>query len=128
VVSLADLVLVVHFLFVIFVVGGFLAVLLGAWRGWVWVRHRCFRQLHLAAIGFVALTSTAGYICPLTILEDRLRGVSAAPRQGFIARWISHLLYYDFPEWVFTSVYLLFGLLVLATYWLVPPGSRRKGC
>ena len=36
---LADLILVVHVGIVLFVVLGQLAILLGGWRGWGWIRH-----------------------------------------------------------------------------------------
>jgi hypothetical protein len=35
------------------------------------------------------------------------------------------LLFYSFPEWMFTTAYMLFALAVALTFWLVPP--RRRG-
>jgi len=116
---LADLILFVHFAFVLFVVGGLALVWLGAALGWRWVRNRWFRLAHLAAIGYVALEASIGMMCPLTVWEDALRGVHE--ERGFIARWLHALLFYDFPESVFTVAYVAFALVVLATYWLVPP-------
>lgn len=120
---LADLILVVHALFVLFVVGGLAAIWLGAWRSWGWVRSFSFRTAHLAAILFVAAESLIGIACPLTVWEDLLRGHST--HAGFIQRWVGRLIYYDFPTWVFTLAYVLFALLVVATYRLVPPNPRR---
>lgn len=71
---LADAVLVVHTLFVLFVVGGFVLIWIGHWRSWRWIRNARFRGLHLAAITFVALESLVGLSCPLTMWEDALRG------------------------------------------------------
>ncbi len=122
---LADVVLVVHFLFVVFVVGGLAVIWLGAWCRWEWTRKPWFRWVHLAAILFVACTSLFGVLCPLTVLEDHLRGLSDVG-PGFIARWLSRWLYYDFPAWVFTAVYLAFAVLVVATFWLVPPRHGGK--
>jgi hypothetical protein len=122
---LADAILVLHFGFVLFVVGGFALVLAGAALGWAWIRNPVFRYAHLAAIAFVALESLAGIACPLTIWEDALR--RAGPDSpSFVGRWVSRLLYYDFPEWAFTIVYVLFGLAVAATLKLVPPRSRPR--
>jgi hypothetical protein len=64
---LADAVLIVHFLFVLFVVGGLLAIWAGALIGWVWVRNLRFRVAHLAAILFVMAESLVGIACPLTV-------------------------------------------------------------
>jgi hypothetical protein len=116
---IANAVLVVHALFVAFVVGGLAFVWLGAWRGWNTARSFHFRALHLAAILFVALESLAGVACPLTVWEDSLRGGNA--NADFIARWLHRVLYYDFPAWVFTLVYLLFAMAAVFTYFLIPP-------
>lgn len=121
-VLLADLVLVVHFLFVVFVVACPPLVWAGALRGWRWVRHFGFRVAHLIAILIVTAESLAGVWCPLTVWEDRLRG--ATTEKGFVARWIHKLLFYDLPPAVFTVTYLLFAMLVALTWWRVPP--RRK--
>jgi hypothetical protein len=120
---LADVVLVLHFGFVLFVVGGFAAVVLGAACGWKWVRNRGFRLAHLGAIAFVVLESLAGIVCPLTAWENALRG--SDDTRSFIGRWVAWLLYYDWPEWVFTIVYIVFGLAVAAAWLLVPPATRR---
>lgn len=120
---LADFILIVHFAFVLFVVGGLAAIWAGAALGWRWVRNLRFRIAHLAAIVFVAGEALAGVWCPLTVWEDALRGT--AQEKSFIARWIHRLMYYDFPEWVFTAAYVLFALVVAASWWLVRPRRRR---
>ena len=120
---IADAILVVHALFVLFVVGGFVLILLGA-RSWSWVRNRAFRLLHLAAIAFVTVETVLGYTCPLTIWEDTLRGGSS--ERSFIGRWVARLLYYDFPEWVFATVYCVFTLAVIGAWWIIPPRARSK--
>jgi len=119
---LADAVLVVHLAFVLFVVLGFALVLAGGALGWRWVRNRTFRYAHLAAIVFVAIEALAGVACPLTVWENALRHLSPAG-PSFVGRWVSRLLYYDLPEWVFTVSYVLFATAVAVTLWLVPPES-----
>jgi len=122
---LADAVLVVHFAFVLFVLGGFALILAGAALGWRWVRNRAFRYTHLAAIVFVAAESLVGIACPLTVWENILRRASPEG-PGFVARWMARLLYYDLPEWVFTAGYVVFASAVAVTLWLVPPGGDRS--
>ncbi len=78
---LADVILVVHFTFVAFVVLGLLAVWTGRFLRWSWVRNFWFRLAHLLAIGIVAAESLGGIVCPLTTWEARLRelaGVTGA--------------------------------------------------
>ena len=117
--GLADLILLVHFCFVVFVVCGLFLIWLGAARGWRWVRNFWYRIAHLAAILFVAGESVAGMVCPLTVWEDALRG--RGHESSFIQRWVGRLLYYDFPEWVFIAAYLLFALAVVITFIRVRP-------
>ena len=119
---MADAILVVHFLVVLFIVGGLLAVWLGAALGWRWVRNPWFRYLHLAAIAFVALEALLGVMCPLTVWEDALRGSARA--ESFVGRWVRYFLFYDAPEWVFTVAYAAWAAATLATLWLVPPRRR----
>lgn len=119
---LADAILVAHFGFVLFVVGGFLLILVGAACGWSWIRSPRFRYLHLAAIAFVALESLVGIACPLTVWEDALRQATPA-HPSFIGRWFGRLLYYDFPPWVFAAAYLAFAATVAAMLKWIP--SRR---
>jgi uncharacterized protein DUF2784 len=118
---LADLVLFVHFLFVLFVVGGLAAIVAGA-RHWGWVRNRAFRLAHLAAIVFVAGESLLGIACPLTLWEDALRG--GGPARSFVGRWVAWLLYYDFPEWVFALAYCAFAGAVAWAWRRVPPRAK----
>jgi hypothetical protein len=121
---LADLVLIVHFLFVAFVVGGFALILAGAIMRWRWIRSLRFRVAHLLAIAFVAVESIAGVMCPLTAWEDALRGRDSD--LGFIARWVHGIMFYDLAPWVFTTAYVGFALLVAVTWWLVPPVRRGQ--
>ncbi len=120
---LADLVLLVHFFFVLFVVAGLPLVWIGAAAGWRWVRHFGFRACHLAAILIVSAEALAGIWCPLTILEDALRG--HASERSFVARWLHALIFYDLPTWMFTAGYVAFAAAVAATWWRIPPERRQ---
>ncbi|MDD5328640.1 MAG: DUF2784 domain-containing protein [Sulfuricella sp.] len=117
---LADAILAVHFLFVLFVAGGLPAIWVGAARGWRWVRNRRFRIAHLGAILFVSAESLAGIACPLTVWEDLLRDTGPAAG-SFMQRWIGRLLYHNLPEWAFAIAYALFALLTLATWRAIRP-------
>jgi hypothetical protein len=124
---LADAILVTHVAFVLFVVGGQVLIMVGAFVGWGWVRNLWFRLAHLAAIGFVIVQAWFGEICPLTIWENDLRrSVGEQGYEGsFIAHWLRAALYYDFAPWVFVALYSAFGALVLAFLLIAPPRRRR---
>ena len=76
----------------------------------------------VAAIAVIALEALLGIACPLTVWEDLLRG-SLQP-QTFVGRWVQRLLYYNAPEELFTTLYLVWALATLATLRFVPPRKR----
>ena len=124
----ADAILIVHALFVAFVVGGLVLVMTGGLLGWGWVRHRGFRLAHLAAIAIVVLQSWLGMICPLTIWEQQLRELAGevAYRESFVAYWLQRLLFYEAPPWVFIMAYTVFAALVLVSWFRIPPLRQRR--
>ena len=83
--ALADLVVAVHLAFVLFVVGGGLLVL--RWPRLAW--------LHLPAAAWGAVVELAGWVCPLTPLENALRERAglAAYSGDFVARYVLPVLY-----------------------------------
>jgi hypothetical protein len=120
---LADCVVAMHVAYVSFVLVGQIAILLGAALRWRWIRNRAFRLLHLVAIVVVASEAVLDITCPLTLWEGRLRRLAGqqAAEGTFIGRWLHDLLFFEFPPWIFTTAYVSFALLVLATLIFVPP-------
>ncbi|TFH09755.1 MAG: DUF2784 domain-containing protein [Nitrosomonadales bacterium] len=121
--SLANTILIIHFLFVFFVVGGLPVIWVGAWLRLNFVRNIWLRVIHLTAILFVVGESLFGVVCPLTIWEDKLRQLE--PDGSFIQRWLHRILFYDLPEDILTIAYLLFAILIVATFILIPPYRRN---
>ena len=116
--SLADLVLVLHFAFVLFVVlGGLLVV---RWPRLAW--------LHVPAAMWGVLIEYTGWICPLTPLENsfRARAGQTGYNGGFIQHYIQPALY---PAGLSRSTQLVLGSLVLlvnvVAYGVVIAGRRR---
>ena len=126
---LADLIAVIHFGYVVFVVLGLFVILLGGFLRWRFIRNFWFRVIHLTMILIVVIEALLGIVCPLTVWEYDLR-IAAGQHVSdvsFVARLIHHVLFFDFPPFVFTFVYCLFGLAVLASWWVYPPNlSKRK--
>jgi hypothetical protein len=124
----ADAILVTHVLFVAFVVLGLILIFVGKFQSWLWVRNPWFRVTHLLGIGVVVLQAWFGVICPLTIWEMDLRSKAGETiyEHSFIAHWLSELLYYQAPSWVFVVCYTVFGGLVLASWFLVRPRVFSK--
>jgi hypothetical protein len=99
---LADLVVLIHFAFVLFVVFGGLLVL--RWPRVVY--------LHLPAAAWGAFIELAGGICPLTPLENSLRRSAglAGYEGGFVEHYILPVLY---PAGLSRGVQLTLGMLVI---------------
>jgi polyferredoxin len=125
---MADGVLLVHTLFVAFVVIGQLLILIGLWRHWSWVRNFRFRVAHLAAIGIVVAQAWLGVLCPLTILENflRRRAGETGYAGSFIQHWLHRLIFYDADGWVFTAVYTAFAAVVGLTWYYGGPVRRSR--
>lgn len=116
---LADLVVVVHLAFVVFAVVGGLLVL--RWRRVMW--------LHLPAAAWAALIEFAGWICPLTPLENHLRarGGGEGYESGFVEQYIVPVLYpAGLTRW--TQVAIGIGVVVLnvGIYALIVRRAARR--
>jgi hypothetical protein len=117
---LADLVMVLHFAFILLVVfGGLLAL---RWQG--------FALLHLPAVLWALfLELKPGTLCPLTPLEQSLRLLAGESvyRGGFIEHYLGPIIY---PDMSMQDQYFLgIGLFVLTvvTYWRVYKKWRSSG-
>lgn len=99
---LADLVLLVHALFLAFVVfGGLLAL----WKRWV-------MYLHFPALLWGAMLIAMGWICPLTPLENNLR--LSAGNAGYSGGFIEHyLLAGIYPEGLTREIQILLAVLLV---------------
>lgn len=117
----ADLVLLLHLAFVLFVVAGGLLVL--KWPRIAW--------LHLPAALWGAVVEFTGWICPLTPLENILRTMAgeSASDSDFIGRALLPLLY---PAGLTRNAQLVLGTTVVlvnaAVYWWVfSKSAGRRG-
>ena len=114
---LADATVVLHLGFVLFVVLG--GVLVARWRGVAWV--------HLPAAGWGTRVEFAGWVCPLTPLENWLRQQGGGPvyTATFIEHYLVPVLY---PSSLSRELQVVLGSLVVlvnaAVYLGDPPWSR----
>ena len=98
----ADLVVGVHFAFVLFVIlGGFWVL---RWKRSAWI--------HVPAVLWAALIEFVGWVCPLTPLENWLRktGGEFEYRSSFIEHYILPILY---PSALTRHLQIILGLLVI---------------
>jgi len=99
---LADAVLVLHLAFILFVVFGSLLVL--RWHRIAWA--------HLPAALWGTVVEFAGWICPLTPLENRFRLASGAPgySRSFLEHYLVPIIY---PADLTREAQILLGVIVI---------------
>jgi len=100
--ALADMIIVIHFIFIIFVVSGGLLV--------IYKPH--LAVLHLPAAIWGAFVELFGWICPLTPLENKLRELAGEKsyRGDFIVHYLMPVIY---PEKLTMPIQQLLGLAVI---------------
>lgn len=113
--ALADVVVVLHFGFLLFVaLGGILA-----WR-WPWLIW-----IHLPAVAWALGLVAIGYDCPLTPLEEwfRRRAGERVPEGGFVDRYIENVIY---PE-RYTALVRAVVVFAVLVGWVGLVVRRRGG-
>jgi hypothetical protein len=111
----ADLVVIVHLLFIGFVVGG--VFLAWRWPRVIWA--------HVPAVAYGALVEFADFTCPLTLLENGLR--RRAGRAGYSGGFIDHyLVKVIYPPGLTRGMQIGLGLLVLLTAVIGYRGFARR--
>jgi hypothetical protein len=100
---LADIVLILHFAFVLFVVLG--ALFIFRWPRLLW--------FHLPAAAWGTIIEFARWRCPLTPLEVNLRRLGGAGgyANGFVDHYVGSILY---PGDLSRAMHITLGVVVLA--------------
>ncbi|WP_432823630.1 DUF2784 domain-containing protein [Trichloromonas sp.] len=118
---LADLALLLHFGFILFVVAG----------GWAVLRRPRLAWLHLPAAAWGTAVEIGGWFCPLTDLENHWRrlGGGSGYDSSFIDRYLTPLIY---PDNLTRETQIILGLLVLTLNllvygWLLLAKNRPPG-
>ena len=102
---IADIVLFFHFCIAVFITFGFVLIPIGYNFNWIWIKNKKLRLLHFGMMIFVTFETILGLSCPLTVLENNLRGINE--NQLFLSRWITELIYWNFPSEFFLILYCL---------------------
>lgn len=105
---IADIVVIIHFLFILFVVMG--GVLVLRWPKLAWV--------HLPAVVWGALVELRGWICPLTPLENYFRDLAGKNVYSgdFIEKYLLPIIYpatiTPFIQQILGTAVILFNVII----------------
>ena len=132
---LADVLVVIHLIVVLFMIFGLVFVLVGWPLKWRWIRNPWFRLSHLGIMAYIAYNAIIGEYCFLTRWESDLRKeagqIAASGRPvddeiSFVGRLFRDVLYIDVPQSELDPYYLAFGAVLLVSILFVPPRFRRR--
>jgi len=114
----ADIVVFIHFLWIVFII---LGALWGRRRPWI-------KRIHIGGILFALLIQVFEWYCPLTHLEAWLRSMHDPAQRdngAFIAHYIEKIVYIDLtPSSIF--VLTIFSALVSSWLYFHKPGKLKS--
>ncbi len=135
---LADSIVLVHFLFVVFMLVGFLFTFAAVVYVYVFRRRggierffgwTVFRWVHVCGIGFVGSLAVMEKYCPLTSLENaiRRRGPNGGQYTGsFIIHYVEKLLYPNVHPLAILVPTILIAAFTLTIFIIRPPWREKK--
>ena len=122
--NFADLVLIFHFGIVIFIISLFVIIPFGYKFKWNWPKNRKLRSTHLFLIFLVTTETVFGLTCPLTLIENNLRGIYIS--NTFVNSWLQNLLYWNFPKEFFLISYILCLMWTIFMWNRFPPSNKKN--
>jgi uncharacterized protein DUF2784 len=119
----ADAIVVIHILYVAYIVVGLCLIVAGLRRRWNWIRNPWFRLTHLLAILIVVYELIVKANCPLTTWEMHLRALAgqAVNQSTFMDRLLSFILFANAPVWLIDGLYYAFGVAITLLIFAAPP-------
>ena len=121
---IADIVLTFHFCVVIFITFGFFLIPIGYKFGWVWIENLKLRIFHCGMMMFVTFETLLGITCPLTSIENNLRGIYEST--SFVSYWIKQIIYWDSPAQFFIILYCVLLVWTFLMWKLFPPRIKKS--
>jgi hypothetical protein len=125
----ADVIIVVHFLYILFMLLGFLLTGYALFFREKFFDWWLFRLLHLLGIFYVVSLSILGKYCPLTILENELRlryEVSSVYSGSFIVYYLEKLVYPDVNPLVIQIPTVFLAIFTIVVFIVRPPKKIKS--
>jgi len=135
---LADLVVLIHFAWILFILWGFILTVCGSisvyvlrtadrWRtffdGWI------FRTIHLGGIVYTAVLTVLGKHCPLTILENKLKeqyNTELTYPGSFVVHYIEKIFYSEANFWLFVIPTIIITVFTVLMFIVRPPAKIKQ--
>lgn len=117
---LADIVVFLHFLWILFIIAGFISIIF-SWK--IFFNNFILRTIHLVSILYTTYLELAHKNCPLTDIENYFKAKSgnAAYTGSFIVYYIEKIVYPDVEPLVVIIPTIIIGVITLVMYILKPP-------
>ncbi len=127
-VRLAGFVLYFHLLAILFIIFGFVSIPLGVKLKWKFINEFWWRLTHLVSMVIVTVQAILGDACFLTDIQSDL--LQTAGKRGyrvpFIQTYVDRLVYYNFPVWAFSIVYVILFVYTIYLWFKAPPKIHFK--
>lgn len=125
---LADTIVVIHLIWILFMLTGFILTVAGFWQKKFFDRW-VFRTVHLFGILYVSLLALMGKYCPLTVLENILRrkySSSLVYPGSFIIYYLEKLVYPEVNPLVILIPTIFISLFTISVFIIKPPKKIRR--
>lgn len=136
---LADLVVLVHFGWILFVLWGFVLTVYGSIciyvlrvakdRSSAFFDRWIFRSIHVGGIVYVAILTVLGKLCPLTILENKLReqyDPELTYPGSFVMHYIQRIVYPEANFLLFVIPTMIIALFAIVMFIIRPPAKIKQ--
>jgi len=136
---LADLVVLIHFAWIVFILWGFILTVYSSisvyvlrtaknrWRTFFdrWI----FRTIHLGGIVYVAILTILGKYCPLTIWENELRqqyNTQLTYHGSFVIYYIEKIVYPEVNYLLFVIPTMIIAVFTALMFIIRPPAKIKQ--
>jgi len=118
---LASIVVLIHLAYFVFVIYGFVAIVIGPKLRWAWIRNPWFRIAHVFSVFIVLAEDAFGLNCPLNVAEASLRSPEADA-----GNVLDLLLHHTLSERALDVLYWTLGPTLILLLFIVRPNWRSS--
>jgi hypothetical protein len=123
---LANGVIALHLAYFVFVLGGFVALIIGIARREEWIYNPWFRIVHFVAVAVVLFEDVLQLQCPLNTLQTHLQSPNVVETPGTVGNFLDWLLHHTISERALDVIYWTIGGISLVLFVVRPPRFLKK--